>query len=119
MNLNRLHYSYRTIILETSQELKNYASLFFTDRGYCVDDLSLFFDDSGLIPGVRVALQPALNYDKQALKELKVALEDDLNNIVFDYAYNTQYKIYADDSRMISLRHIRESLPQFVIAAQN
>jgi hypothetical protein len=120
MDIKRLHFSFRNIVLESNRELKNYASLFCADHGYCVDDLSLFFDDSGLIPGVRVALQPALHYDEQALTELNVALEKDLNNIVFDYAYNNRQKISAEDSNTVrSIPRISEYMPQLLSASQN
>jgi len=120
MEIKRLHYSFKAIVTETNRELKSYASLFCADRGYFLEDLTLYVDDTGLIPGVRVVLQPALTYDEQALTELEVALEDDLNNIVFDCSYNTRHKISAEDSMTIrSIQHISECMPQLVTASQN
>jgi len=120
MNIKRLHSSFKTVVSEAKSELKSHASLFCADRGYYVNDLTLFFDNTGLMPRVRVALQPTLSYDEQALTELEVALEDDLNNIVFDYAYNTQHKISAEDSITVwAIPHINECMPQLVTASQN
>jgi len=120
MNIERIYFSFKTVVSEAKSKLKSHASLFCADRGYYVDDLKLFFDDTGLMPGVRVALQPALNYDEQALTELEVALEDDLNNIVFDYAYNTRHKISAEDSITVRvIPHINECMPRLVTASQN
>jgi hypothetical protein len=120
MNIKRVHLSFKNVVSEAKSELKSHASLFCADRGYYVDDLTLFFDDMGLMPGVRVALQPALSYDKLALTELELALEDDLNNIVFDYAYNTRHKISAEDSITVwAILHISECMPQLVTASQN
>jgi hypothetical protein len=120
MNIKRIHFSFKTVVSEAKSELKSHASLLCADRGYCIDDLTLFFDDTGLMPGVRVALRPALNYDEQTLTELEVALEDDLNNIVFDYAYNTRQIIGAEDSITVrSILHISECMPQLVAASQN
>jgi len=120
MEIKRLHNSFKAIVTETNRELKSYASLFCADRGYYLDDLTLFVDDTRLMPGVHVALQPALNYDQQALNELEVALEDDLNNIVFDSSYNSQHKISAEDSITVrSIPYISECLLQLVTASQN
>jgi hypothetical protein len=120
MNIKRLHSSFKTVVSEAKSELKSHASLFCADRGYYVNDLTLFFDNTGLMPRVRVALQPTLSYDEQALTELEVALEDDLSNIVFDYAYNTQHKISAEDSITVwAIPHINECMPQLVTASQN
>jgi hypothetical protein len=120
MNIRRIHFIFKTFFSEANSELKCHASLFCADRGYYVNNLTLFFDDNELVPGVSVALLPALNYDKQALKELEVALEDDLNNIIFNYAYNTRYMIGAEDSMTVmSIPYISEYMSQLVITSQN
>jgi hypothetical protein len=120
MNIERLNVSFKEVVLEQKKELKSYASLFCAARAFYAEDLTLFFDDTGLMPGVRVALQPALHYDEQALTELEVALEQDLNNIVFDYAYNARHKIRAEDSKTVrSIPHISKCMPQLVTASQN
>jgi hypothetical protein len=120
MNIKRVQLSFKNVVSEAKSELKSHASLFCADRGYYVEDLTLFFDDTGLMPGVRVALQPALSYDELALTELELALEDDLNNIIFDYAYNTRHKISAEDSiTVLAIPHISECMSQLVTAAQN
>jgi formyltetrahydrofolate hydrolase len=120
MELKRFHLSFKTVVSEAKSELKGYVSLLCADHGYYVDHLMLFFDDAGLMPGVRVALQPTLNYDEHMLSELEAALEDDLNNIVFDYVYNARHKISAEESRtVVSIPHISECISQLMIASQN
>jgi hypothetical protein len=120
MNMKRVHFIFKTFYSEVNSELKSHASLFCADRGYYIDDCTLFFDYTELLPGVSVALLPALNYDKQALKELEVALEDDLNNIIFNYAYNARHIIGAEDSiKALCIPHISECMSQLVITSQN
>jgi hypothetical protein len=120
MKLERFHISFETIVSEANSELKSRVLLLSAHRGYHIDDLTLFFDDTGFMPGVRVALRPILNYDKQVLSELEVVLENDLNNIVFDYVYNSRHKISSEDSSTIMcIPHISECIPQLVIASQN
>src|SRR5659263_739033 len=101
MKLNRFHISFKTIVSEAKSELKSRVLSLSADRGYYVDNLTLFFEDTGFMPGVRVSLQPTLNYDVHALSELETALETDINNIVFNYIYNSRHKI-------LSLIHISE-----------
>jgi hypothetical protein len=120
MNTKSIHFIFETFFSEANSELKSHASLFCADRGYYVEDLTLFFGDTELVPGVSVALLPALHYDKQALKELEVALEDDLNNIIFNYAYNARHMIGAEDSMTaMSIPYISECMSQLVITSQN
>jgi hypothetical protein len=120
MNIERIRFSFKAAVSKAKFELKAHASFICADRGYYIDDLTLFFDDTKLMPGVRVALRRTLNYDEQAFTELKVALEDDLNNIIFDYAYNTQHMIGAEDSITArSFPRISERMPLLVTASQN
>lgn len=120
MNIERLHPLFEAVLSEMERELKSYASLFCTECGYCVDDSTLFFDDEAVLPGVRVALKPALRYGVQELADLAAALEDDLNNIVFNHVYNTRHKIGAEDSKTIEyIPYINEHLRQFMIVPQN
>jgi hypothetical protein len=120
MNIERIHFSFKTVASDANSKLKSRASFFCADHGYYVDDLTLFFDDTGLLPGVHVELRPALNYDEGTLTELEMALEHDLNNIVFDYAYNTRHIIGAEDSITVrSIAHVSECMPQLVTASQN
>lgn len=120
MNIERLHPLFEDVLSEMERELKSYASLFCAECGYCVDDSTLFFDDAALMPGVRVALKPALRYGAQELADLEAALEDDLNNIVFDYAYNTRYKIGAEDSKTIErIPYVSEHIRQLMTIPQN
>jgi formyltetrahydrofolate hydrolase len=120
MELKRFHISFKTVVSEAKSELKSHVSLLCADHGYYIDNLTLFLDDTGLMPGVRVALRPTSSYDEQALSELEAALENDLNNIVFDYVYNSRNKISAEDSSTVMcISHISECISQLVLASQN
>ena len=47
-------------------------------------------------------------------------LEDDLNNIVFDYAYNGRHKIGSEDSNLINLvPYLGEHVAPCLIVSQN
>ena len=120
MNIERFHPLFNAVLSEMERELKSYASLFCAERGYCIDDSTLFFDDTALMPWVHVALKPALRYGVQELAALAAALENDLNNIVFDCAYNTRHKIGAEDSKTIEhVPYVSEHLRQLMIVSQN
>ena len=120
MELKRVHSCFKNVVSEANSELKSHVSLLCADLGYYVDHLTLFFDDTGFMPGVRVALRPTLNYDEQTLSELEAALEKDLNNIVFDYVYNSRHKISAEDSNTVMcIPYVSECISQLVIASQN
>jgi hypothetical protein len=114
----------RTLLAETLSKMEGdlelYALLFCADHGYSLEDATLFFDDSALAPGIRVSLTPSLRYDSQELGLLAAALEDDLNNIAFDYAYNRRHKIGAEDSNPIkSELYSGEHVTSCLIASQN
>ncbi|MGZ4863254.1 MAG: hypothetical protein ACXV5H_00595 [Halobacteriota archaeon] len=120
MKLKRFHISFKNIVSEAKSELKSYVLGLSADRGYHIDDLMLFFDDTGFLPGVRVSLRPTLNYDERELSDLETALETDLNNIVFRHVYNSRHKINSEDSsRVMCIPHIGECLPQLVVGSQN
>ena len=100
--------------------LKRYASLFCAEQGYYMEDIRLFFDNSALAPGLRLSLNPSLSYDSQVLGILTATLEDDLNNIVFDYAYNGRHKIGSEDSNLINLvPYLGEHVAPCLIVSQN
>ncbi|MEI7827846.1 MAG: hypothetical protein WCI87_08660 [Euryarchaeota archaeon] len=120
MNIERLRPLFEAALSEMETEMKSYVSLFCAECGYCINDSTLFFDDAALLSGVRVALKPALRYGVQELADLAVALEDELNNIVFDHAYNTQHKIGAEDSKTIEyIPYVSEHMRRFMIVPQN
>jgi hypothetical protein len=120
MKIETVHVSFETIVSEAKSELKSRVLCLSAHHGYHIADLTLFFDDAGFMPGVRVALRPMLSYDKQELFKLEVELENDLNNFIFDYVYNSRRKIGAEDSsRVMRIPHIGECISQLVIASQN
>ena len=101
MKVEKLRQLFKAVLSEMKKELQNYAWLFCAERGYSIDDSLLYVDDVGLLPAIRVALTPALRYELPQLAHLAGELENDLTNIVFDYAYNTRHKIGAEDLKTI------------------
>jgi hypothetical protein len=101
MKVEKLRQLFKAVLSEMKKELKSYAWLFCAERGYSIDDSLLSVDDAGLLPAIRVALTPALRYELPQLAHLAGELENDLTNIVFDYAYNTRHKIGAEDLKTI------------------
>jgi hypothetical protein len=120
MNIERFHPLFEAVLSEIERELKSYASLFCAERGYCINDSILALDDAGLLPTIRVALTPALRYELPQLAQLAAELENDLNNIVFDYAYNIRHKIGADDSKTIEhIPYVSEHVWRLMAMPQN
>jgi hypothetical protein len=120
MDIERLHQLFETLISEMERELKSYASLFCAERGYCINDSILVVDDAGLLPAIHVALTPALRYELPQLAHLAAELEDDLNNIVFDCAYNTRHKIGAEDLTTIEhIPYVSEHVWRLMTVQQN
>jgi hypothetical protein len=120
MNIERLHPLFEDILSEMERELKSYASLFCAERGYYIDDSILVVDDAGLLPVIRVSLTPALRYELPQLAHLAAELENDLNNIIFDYAYNTRHRIGAEDSKTIAhMPYVSEHAWRLMTVSQN
>ena len=120
MNIERLHALFEVLLSEIEGELKSYASLFCAERGYCIDDSILIVDDAGLLPAIRVALTPALRYELPQLAHLAAELENDLNNIVFDYAYNMRHRIGAEDLETIEhIPYVSEHAWRLMTVSQN
>ena len=120
MNIERLCQLFDVIVSELEEELKSYASLFCAERGYCIDDSIMVVDDEGLLPEIHVALTPALRYELPQLAHLAAELENDLNNIVFSYAYNTRYGIGAEGPKTIDqIPHVSERVWRLMTASQN
>jgi hypothetical protein len=101
MKVDKLRALFKAVLSEMSKDLKNYAWLFCVERGYYINDSLLVVDDAGLLPAIRVALTPTLRYELSQLTRLAAELENDLTNIVFDYAYNMRHKIGAEDLKTI------------------
>jgi len=120
MEIERLRCLLAEALSKMERDLKRYASLFCAEQGYYMEDIRLFFDDSALAPGLRLSLNPSLSYDSQVLGILTATLEDDLNNIVFDYAYNGRHKIGSEDSNLINLvPYLGEHVAPCLIVSQN
>jgi hypothetical protein len=120
MKIERLHQLFNVIVSEMERELKSYASLFCAERGYCINDSIMVVDDGGLLPAIHVALTPTLRYELPELAHLAAELEDELNNIVFDYAYNTRCRIGAEGSKTIGhIPHVSEHVWRLMTVSQN
>ncbi|MGB9370723.1 MAG: hypothetical protein WCB79_02130 [Halobacteriota archaeon] len=120
MKVEKLRQLFKAVLSEMKKELQSYAWLFCAERGYCIDDSLLFVDDAGILPAIRVALTPALRYELPHLAHLADELENDLTNIVFDYAYNTRHKIGAEDLKTIGhIPYVSEHIRQLMTVPQN
>jgi hypothetical protein len=120
MKVEKLRQLFKAVLSEMKKELQSYAWLFCAERGYCIDDSLLVVDDAGLLPAIRVALTPALRYELPQLAHLAAELENDLTNIVFDYAYNTRHKIGAEDLKTVEhIPYISEHVWELMTAPQN
>jgi hypothetical protein len=120
MNIERLHQLFDAILSEMERELKSYASLFCAEHGYFINDSITVVDDGGLLPAIRVALTPALRYEPRQLAHLAAELENELNNIVFEYAYNTRQRIGAEGSKTIEhIPHASEHVRRLMTVSQN
>jgi len=120
MNVEKLRKLFKSVLSEMKKELKSYAWVFCAQRGYCINDSLLVVDDAGLLPAIRVALTPALRYDLPQLGHLVAELENDLTNIVFDYAYNTRHKIGAEDLKTLEhIPYVSEHIRRLMTMPQN
>jgi hypothetical protein len=120
MKIDKLRELFKVVLCELSKELKSYARLFCAERGFCVNDSYLVVDDAGLLPAIRVELTPALRYELPQLMRLAAELENDLTNIVFDYAYNKRHKIGAEDRKAIeSITYLDKRTWQLMKVPQN
>ena len=120
MKVEKLRQLFEAVLSEMKKELQSYAWLFCAERGYCINDSLLFVDDAGLLPTIRVALTPALRYELPQLAHLTAELENDLTNIVFDYAYNTRHKIGAEDLKTIEhIPYVSEHVWRLMTVPQN
>jgi hypothetical protein len=120
MKIEKLVKLFQTILSKIEEELKDYATFFCASHGYIVNDFALRCDSTTLLPTVHAALTPALSYDPRELNELAVALEYDLNNIVFEYAYNMRLAIGTEDSNVIECKpFVSEHMQEFITVAQN
>ena len=120
MKVEKLRELFKAVLSEMKKELQSYAWLFCAERGYCINDSLLFVDDAGLLPGIRVALTPALRYELPQLSHVAAELENDLTNIVFDYAYNMRHKIGAEDLKTIErIPYVSEHVWRLMTAPQN
>src|SRR5208337_5635742 len=120
MKVEQLRQLFKAVLSEMKKELQSYAWLFCAERGYCINDSLLVVDDAGLLPAIHVALTPALRYELPQLAHLTAELENDLTNIVFDYAYNTRHKIGAEDLKTIGhIPYVSEHIWRLMTVPQN
>ena len=120
MNVEKLRKLFKVVLSEMKKELKSYAWLFCAERGYCINDSLLVVDEAGLLPAIRVALAPALRYEVPQLGHLAAELENDLTNIVFDYAYNMRHKIGAEDLKTLEhIPYVSEHIRGLMMVPQN
>ena len=120
MKRETLHELFEIALYTKEEELKRYAEYFCAESGYSVNDFALRCETKALLPEIHASFRPTLNYDARDLFQLTTELEDDLNNIVFEHAYNMHFRIGAENARTIEhLPLFCESLQQLSIVRQN
>jgi len=120
MKLETLSKLFKAVLLDMQEELKSYSRLFCLEHGYAIEDLKLVLKETTLLPEIRVTLKPALRYERKDLALFKAQIEDDLNNIVFAYAYNNQHRIRAEEPQTIErVTFVSQNVRQLMTAQQN
>jgi hypothetical protein len=120
MKVETLSKLFGAVLLDMKEELKSYSRLFCLEHGYVIEDFNLFLKGATLLPEIRVTLEPALGYERKDLALCKAQIEDELNNIVFAYAYNNQHRIHAEEQQTIErVTFVSQNVRQLMTAQQN
>jgi len=120
MKLETLSKLFRAALVDMEAELKSYSRLFCLEHGYVIEDLNLFLKGATLLPEIRVTLESALGYERKDLARCKAQVEDELNNIVFAYAYNNQHCIHAEEEQTIErVTFVSQNVRQLMTVQQN
>ncbi|MDD1721058.1 MAG: hypothetical protein LUP95_03630 [Euryarchaeota archaeon] len=120
MKLETLQQLFRAVLVDMQDELRSYSKLLCLEHGYEVDDLNFTMESETLFPAVDVSLTPALYYEREELARFKELVEEDLNNIVFDYAFNRQHHAQADEHLSVErTAFVSQNIKHLLTASQN
>ncbi len=101
MRIETLQQLFRAALVDMQGELRSYSKLLCLEHGYEIDDFKFEIVGEALLPAIGVSLIPSLYYETEELARFTELVEEDLNNIVFDYAFNRQHQIHADEHRTV------------------
>ncbi len=120
MRLNVLQQLFRAVLVDIQDELRSYSKLLCLEHGYEIDDLKFEIESDALFPAVDVSLTPSLCYEERELARFKELIEEDLNNIVFDYAFNQQHHAQMEEHRSVKqLEFVSQNCRHLLGASQN
>ncbi len=117
MKLEILQQLFRAALADMQDELRSYSKLLCIEHGYEIDDLAFTIESESLFPAVGVSLTPSLHYEGEDLARFREIIEEDLNNIVFDYAFNSQHHAQAEERRSVEYAAFLSQNSKYLLAA--
>ncbi len=120
MKLEVLQQLFQAVLVDMHEELRSYSKLLCLEHGYQIDDLNFTIESDTFFPSIGVSLVPSLHYEHDAFTRFRELIEDDLNNIVFDCAFNSQHHAQAEEYRSIKhIAFVSHNCKDLLIASQN
>ncbi len=120
MRLETLQQLFRAVLADMHDELRSYSKLLCLEHGYQIENLTFAIEHETLFPAVGVSLTPSLNYEKEELARVREHIEEDLNNIIFDYAFNRQHRVQAEERRSVEhASFLSQNINHLLAAPQN
>lgn len=120
MRLEILQQLFRAALADMQDELKSYSKLLCFEHGYEIDEFKFTIEGETLFPAVGVSLTPSLCYEREELARFKELIEEDLNNIVFDYAFNSQHHAQKEEHRSVEqMSFVSQNYKHLLVASQN
>ncbi|MGZ4903483.1 MAG: hypothetical protein ACXVIG_00960 [Halobacteriota archaeon] len=120
MELETFQQLFRAALVDMQDELRNYSKLLCLEHGYQIEDFNFAIESETLFPAIGVSLTPSLCYEEDELARFKELIEEDLNNIVFDYAFNNQHHARAEERRSVEYTaFVSQNLKHLSVASQN
>ncbi len=120
MKLETLQQLFRAVLVEMQDELRSYSKLLCLEHGYQIENLTFAIERETLFPAVDVSLTPSLNYEQEELARVREHIEEDLNNIIFDYAFNSQHYVQAEEHRSVEhTAFLSRNVKHLLAASQN
>ncbi len=120
MRLEILQQLFRAVLADMQDELRSYSKLLCFEHGYEIDEFEFTIEGKTLFPEVGVSLTASLCYEQEELARFKQLIEEDLNNIVFDYAFNCQHHAQKEEYRSVEqMAFVSQNCKHLLAASQN
>ncbi len=120
MKLDILRQLFRATLTDMQEELRSYSKLLCLQHGYEIDDLTFAIEQEALFPAIGVSLTPSLRYEQEELARFRELIEEDVNNIVFDHAFNRQHGAQAEEQRPVEREaFVSQNCKHLLVASQN